>query len=341
MGYAWQTALTAVFIEGIIFLLLSIFKVRDIIVRSIPICLKYGLGAGIGLFITYIGLTEGKLIGDNPATLTGLVIHFSQDKGSLLTIIGLIITGALVVRNVNGALLIGMVATTLIGFPLGVTHFNYHPFSFENAFSASFQLQLNVKDWAEMGFIVFSFLCVDLFDTSGTVAAIALRAGLVDDKGNIINSRQAMMSDSVGTIVGSLLGTSTVTSYIESVVGIEAGGRSGLMAVVVGILFLLSIILAPFFLMVPEEATAPVLILLGMYMLKPIFDMDRNNYVEYITVFVTLILTPFSFSIFTGLMFGLFTYIVLKVSKGEYKDIQGFTYFIGLIFLIKAVGDFA
>lgn len=338
MGYSWQTALTAVFIEGIIFIILSLLKIRDAIIRSLPMCLKYGVASGIGLFITYIGLQDGGIVGDNPATLTGVSL---KDNGALLTVIGFVITGGLVVRKVQGAFLIGIIVTTLIGFPLGVTHFDFSTLDYSKSFGTFLQLNFDVPNWGDMALVVISFLFVDLFDTSGTISAVALRAGLVDNVGNINNSGKALLSDSIGTVVGALFGTSTVTSYIESMSGIEAGGRSGLTAVVVGLLFLVSIIISPIFLMIPAQATAPVLIILGMYMLSPLFDINRDDYSEYLTLFVTLVVTPFSYSIATGLMFGLLTYVILKTIKGASHEVPKFTYFMGFLFLLKAINDYA
>lgn len=288
MGYSWEFALTAVFLEGIIFLILTAFNVREAIVNSIPQNIKKAISVGIGLFIAFIGLANAGIIVKSPAE--GLIVALGTITGGpgLLAIIGIIITGILLAFKVRGALLLGIVATTIIGFPMGITHLpaaesswvppSLAPILFKFDFSQIFTLDMLI--------VLFTFLFVDMFDTVGTLIGVSTKAGLIDKDGNIPKVKGALFADAVGTTVGACLGTSTVTTYVESAAGVAEGGRTGLTAFTAAILFLVALFLSPLFLMVPGAATAPVLVIVGLFMMSPIKEIDLDNYTESIPAFL-------------------------------------------------------
>ncbi|MFA5468317.1 MAG: NCS2 family permease [Sphaerochaetaceae bacterium] len=332
MGYSWQTALTAVFIEGIIFIILSIFNIREAIVNSIPENVKKAISVGIGLFIAFIGLQNvGIVVGG--ATLVELGNIKQGD--ALLAIIGLVVTGALVAYKVKGALLIGIVVTTLIGIPMGITSYaggswvppslapTFFKFDFKNIFTI------------DMLVVTFTFLFVDMFDTVGTLIGCSTKAGILKEDGSIPNCKEALLADAIGTTVGALLGTSTVTTYVESSAGVAEGGRSGLTSLVVGILFILSLFISPLFLSVPGAATAPALILVGLFMMSPVKDIELEDGSEAIPAFLTILFMVTTYSIANGIMFGALAYIVLKLITGKVKDISPMMIIVGLLLLVK------
>jgi len=336
MGYSWQFALTAVFLEGIIFIIMTFFKLRAAIINSIPHNLKRAVSVGIGLFIAFIGLQGGGLIVDNPATLVS-VGHVTSNA-ALLTIIGIVVTGILLAKKVKGALLIGIVATTIIGIPMGVTHVpegfkllsappSLAPVFFKLDFS-------NIFSW-DMLLVLFTFLFVDLFDTVGTLIGVSTKAGLVDEKGNLPGVHKALFADAVGTTVGACLGTSTVTTYVESAAGVAEGGRTGLTALSTGVLFLLALLFAPLFTMVPAAATAPVLILVGLFMMSPIKEINLDDFTEAIPAFLTIIMMPLTYSIAEGIVFGMISYALLKVLTGRGKEVTVIGYIVAALFILK------
>lgn len=336
MGYSWQFALTAVFLEGIIFIIMTFFKLRAAIINSIPHNLKRAVSVGIGLFIAFIGLQGGGLIVDNPATLVS-VGHVTSNV-ALLTIIGIVVTGILLAKKVKGALLIGIVATTIIGIPMGVTHVpegfklmsappSLAPVFFKLDFS-------NIFSW-DMLIVLFTFLFVDLFDTVGTLIGVSTKAGLVDKDGNLPGVHKALFADAVGTTVGAALGTSTVTTYVESAAGVAEGGRTGLTALSTGVLFLLALLFAPLFTMVPAAATAPVLILVGLFMMSPIKEINLDDFTEAIPAFLTIIMMPLTYSIAEGIVFGMISYALLKILTGRGKEVTVIGYIVAALFILK------
>lgn len=336
MGYSWEFALTAILIEGIIFLLLTFFNVREALVNSIPINIKHAVSVGIGLFIALIGFKNAKIVVAYDATLVAL-----GDLGSpgvLLALAGLIITGILLAKKVKGALLIGIVATTAIGIPLGITPIpsqiisappSLAPIFFKFDFSNIFSLDMII--------VVFTFLFVDLFDTLGTLVGVASKADMLDKDGKLPKAKQALFADAIGTTIGACLGTSTVTTYVESASGVAEGGRTGLTALTSGALFALSLFLAPLFLIVPSEATAPVLILVGLFMMSPINKIDLNDFTEAIPAFLTIVMMPFTFSIAEGIVFGIMSYVFLKLCTGKGRDVSMIMYALAVIFILKHV----
>jgi len=334
MGYSWQLALTAVFVEGLIFILMSLFNIREAIVKSIPANIKNAVSVGIGLFIAFIGLQNAGLIVKNDATLVGLG---TITKGApLLALIGLVIMGILLIFKVKGALLIGILATTIIGIPFGVTKIpqGWSPVSAPAA-PLLFQFQFDKLFTLDFVIVLFTFLFVDIFDTIGTLVGVTTQAGLISKKGEIPRVKQALLSDAIGTVAGACLGTSTVTSYVESAAGVAEGGRTGLTSMTTAILFGLALFLSPLFLLVPGAATAPALILVGLFMLAPIKNIDLSDFSEAIPAFLTILMMPLAYSIAEGLVFGVIAYILLKLCTGKAKEIPVVTWIVGAFFVLK------
>lgn len=315
MGRTWQFALTAVFIEGIIFILLSFFKIRELIANAIPACLKSAIGGGIGLFIAYIGLQNCGIIIADESTQVALA---NFDKPSiLLALIGLVICGLMVVRNVRGGLLWGILLTSLIGIPMGVTHLDTI-FSMPPSLSPVF-LQFewdHVLSW-DMLVVVITFLFVDLFDTIGTVIAVSLKTGMVDKDGKIEGVGRLLMADAVATAAGACLGASTTTTYVESVAGVAVGGRTGLTPFVVAVCFALSLFFGPLFLAIPAAATGPALVIVGVMMCANVVAVNWADYSEAIPAFVTMLMMPLSYSISDGIMLGVIMFVLMKAGTGK------------------------
>ncbi len=332
MGYTWQFALTAVFLEGLLFLLLTVTNLREKIVEVIPKTLKNAIGAGIGLYIAFIGLKSAGIIVDNPATLVSLGDITSG--APLLGLIGLVITAVMLVLNVKGALLWGIVLTALIGIPMSVTKFD-GVFSVPPAIDSIF-LKF---EWAhvftkEMAIIVFTFLFVDLFDCIGTVIGVTERAGMVKD-GKIPRLKEIFMTDSLATTLGAIMGTSTVAVYVESAAGVNEGGRSGLTAFITGVCFLVALFFAPLFLAIPAAATAPVLVLVGLMMMGAVVKIDFNNYAESVPAFICVIMMPLTYSISDGIVLGHLSYIFINLCSGNYRKITMGMYVLAAFFLLK------
>ena len=333
MGYSWQFALTAVFLEGLVFLLLTVTNLREKIVDVIPNALKNAISAGIGLYIAFIGLKSAGIIVNNDATLVALG---NLTSGSaLLGAIGIIITSVMLVKNVKGALLFGILLTTLIGIPLNVTNINgvfSTPPSIEPIL---FQFEWDHIFTKEMVIVVFTFLFVDLFDCIGTVIGVANRAGLVKEDGKIPHLKEVFMVDSVSTAAGAAMGTSTVAVYVESAAGVNEGGRSGLTAFVTGICFLLALFFAPLFLAIPAAATTPVLVLVGLMMMSSVLKINFNDYSEAIPAFICILLMPLTYSISEGIVLGHLSYIFINLLSGNYKKMSIGMYILAAFFLIK------
>lgn len=332
MGYTWQFALTAVFLEGLLFLLLTVTNLREKIVEVIPKTLKNAIGAGIGLYIAFIGLKSAGIIVDNPATLVSLGDITSG--APLLGLIGIVITAVMLVLNVKGALLWGIVLTALIGIPMSVTKFD-GVFSVPPAIDPIF-LKF---EWAhvftkEMAIIVFTFLFVDLFDCIGTVIGVTERAGMVKD-GKIPRLKEIFMTDSLATTLGAIMGTSTVAVYVESAAGVNEGGRSGLTAFITGVCFLVALFFAPLFLAIPAAATAPVLVLVGLMMMGAVVKIDFNNYAESVPAFICVIMMPLTYSISDGIVLGHLSYIFINLCSGNYRKITMGMYVLAAFFLLK------
>jgi len=338
MGYSWRTALTAVFLEGILFIILSMFNVREAIIKAIPVNLKKAVAVGIGLFIALIGFSNAGIVVNN----AGTVIGFSEKFGNapLLALIGLIIIAVLYVLKAPGAILIGIFATTIIGIPMGVTTVTegWKPFSVPDA-PLLFQFNFSTEALFTIKFftVFFTFLFVDIFDTIGTLVGVTTQAKLLEKDGSIPRVKQALLSDAVGTVAGAALGTSTVTSYIESASGVSAGGRTGLTSLTTGILFLLALFLSPLFLLIPSAATAPALIFVGFLMMQPVTGIDFTDPTEGIPAFLTIIIMPFAYSIAEGIVYGIISYVILKLAANKYNQISVVTWVLFSIFLLRFI----
>ena len=335
MGYSWQFALTAVFLEGLAFILLTVTNLREKIVDVIPEGLKTAISAGIGLYIAFIGLKNAEIIVDNPATLVSLG-KLTSGSG-LLGVIGIVITSIMLVRNIKGALLIGILLTTIIGIPMGLTELS-GVFSIPPSIEPIFmKLEWENIFSQEMLVIVFTLLFVDLFDCIGTVIGVTTRAGMIGEDGKIPHLKDVFMVDSVATTVGATMGTSTVAVYVESAAGVNEGGRSGLTAFTTGICFLLALFFAPFFLAIPAAATAPVLVLVGLMMMSNIWKIDFFDYKESIPAFICMIFMPLAYSISDGILLGHLTYVAINVLGGNHKNITKGMYILAVIFLLKFI----
>lgn len=338
MGHDWKFALTAVFIEGIIFILLTALNIREMIVNAIPNNIKHAISVGIGLFIAFIGLKNAGIIVSNEATLIALndVTNITENAGALIALISLIVTGVLLALRIKGALLIGILFGTVLGFPFGVTHL---PSSFDITPPSINPVFLKFK-WTQMFtfdmlLVVFTFLFVDMFDTVGTLIGVSSKANMLDSEGRVPRVKQALFADAIGTAAGAMLGTSTVTTYVESAAGVAEGGRTGLTALTTALLFFIALFLSPVFLMIPGAATAPALILVGAMMMTPIKNIKLEDYTELIPVFLTIVMMPLTFSIAEGIVFGMLSYVLLKLLTGKTKDISFIMYVLALLFVLK------
>ena len=335
MGYSWQFALTAVFIEGLIFILLTVTNIREAIVNAIPKNLRYAVGGGIGLFIAFIGMQNAGIIVKDDATLVALGDITSGT--ALLAMIGLVITGVLYALNVKGAMLIGILATTVIGIPMGITEFKgvvSTPESIEPIFC---KFEWNNIFTLDMLVVVFTFLFIDMFDTIGTLIGVSTKANMVDENGRIPNLKQAFMADAIATTAGAFLGTSTTTTYVESAAGVAQGGRTGLTAFSIACCFAIALFFSPLFLSVPAAATAPVLILVGMLMMEPVRNIDFDDATEAIPSFITLVMMPLAYSISAGIMIGMISYVVVNLFCGKFKKLTPAMYILAILFILKYI----
>ena len=335
MGYSWQFALTAVLIEGIIFIIMTVTNIREAIVHAIPASLRNAIGAGIGLFIAFIGLSSAGIVVNDEATLVALGDITSGS--ALLAFIGLIITGFLYVKKVPGAILLGIIATMLIGIPMGVTEFRgvlsqpesikpiFCKFQFEHIFTL------------DMLAVVFTFLFIDMFDTVGTLVGVCTKANMVDEKGNISRLKHAFMADAIATTVGSCLGTSTTTTYVESAAGVAQGGRSGLTALIIAGCFAIALFFSPLFLSIPSAATAPALILVGLMMMESVTKIKFDDFSESLPAFVCIITMPLTYSISNGILLGMITFVLMNMICGNFKKITPVMYILTVLFILKFI----
>lgn len=335
MGYSWQFALTAVFIEGLLFILLTITNVREAIVNAIPINLRYAIDGGIGLFIAFIGLQNAGVVVNNDATL--VVLGDITSGSALLAMIGLVVTGLLYIKNVKGAMLLGILVTTIIGIPMGVTDFQGVLSAPESIAPIFCQFDWKNVFTLDMLIVVFIFLFIDMFDTVGTLIGVCTKAKLVNENGNINRLSEAFMADAIATTVGACLGTSTTTTYVESASGVAQGGRSGLTAFVVACCFAVALLFSPLFLSIPAAATAPVLIIVGLMMLEPIKNIDFSDFSEAIPAFVCLIMMPVAYSISDGILLGMISYFVLNLVCGNFKKLTPTMSILAILFILKYI----
>ena len=335
MGYSWQFALTAVFLEGLIFILLTVTNVREAIVNAIPVNLRYAIGSGIGLFIAFIGLQNAQIVVNSDATLVSLGDLMSNT--ALLGIIGLIITAILYVKNVRGAMLIGILVTTAIGIPMGVTEYRGIMSAPESIAPIFLQFEWENIFTLDMLTVVFTFLFIDMFDTIGTLVGVCTRANMVGKDGRIYRLNEAFMADAIATTAGAMLGTSTTTTYVESAAGVAQGGRTGLTAFTIACCFAVTLFFSPLFLSIPAAATAPVLIIVGLLMLEPVRNIQWDDYSESIPAFVCLLLMPLTYSISDGILTSIILYVVLNLLCGKFKKLTPMMYILAILFILKYI----
>ena len=340
MGHTWQFALTAVFIEGLMFVILTACNVREWLIHAIPHSLKQAISVGIGVFVAFIGLQNAGVLVSNPATLISLVDmkDAGAHPGPILALVTVCVVALLLARKVRGALLIGMLLATLAGIPLGVTTlpdaFDWSPPSLAPLL---FQFEWGEVFTADMLVVVFTFLFMDLFDTLGTLIGVSTKAGMLDEDGRIPRVKPALFADAIGTTLGAVLGTSTVTTYVESASGVAEGGRTGLTALSTSVCFLLALVLAPVFLMIPPAATASALVVVGAMMMTPIASIRMDDMSELVPVFLTVTMIPFTYSIAEGIAFGMISYVVIKVGSGRWKDLNWFVVFVAAVMSLRFV----
>ncbi len=338
MGCTPAFALTAVFVEGILFILLSVFGVRTLIMESIPRSLRKAVAVGIGLFVALIGLTNAGITSGDTGTLIGFVNFDGEHAPAIVAMLGLVITIALYMLKVPGAILIGIIITTVIGIPFGVTSVpdGFKPFSTPKAphlFMFEWKNILTLKFFV----VFFTFLFTDLFDTIGTLFGVTEQAGLASRETGIVGGRKALMADAIGTVIGACLGSSTVTSFVESSAGVAAGARTGLASVVTAFLFLVSIFLSPLFALIPAAATAPALIFVGFLMMSSIGDINFKDPVEGVPAFITIIVMPFAYSIAKGIQFGMIAFVLCNIFAKKAKVVPVVTWVLTFVFLADII----
>ena len=359
-GYSWQIALLAVFVEGLIFIVLSLTNVREAIFNAIPLTLKRGVSVGIGLFIAFIGLQNAGIVVDASTLVT--ITNFTKDFSThgicaLLAVIGTLITAALHIKNVRGSILIGIVATWVLGilcqltglyvptpeagfYSLIPTQFISVDFSsLGKTFGQCFKVDFSNVKVLDFVVVVFAFLFVDLFDTLGTLIGVATKANMLDEEGKLPNVKPALLADAIGTSVGAVLGTSTITTFVESASGVSSGGRTGLTALTAGLLFLLSTLFAPIFTTIPSFATAPALIMVGFLMVSSVTEIrfDDDNLAEAIPAYIAIIAMPLCYSISEGISLGIISYVVLNLCTGKAKKVTPLMYVLALLFVLKYI----
>lgn len=337
MGYSWETALAAMFVEGLIFILITLLNVREIILNSIPVNLRHAISAGIGMFIAFIGLKNAGIIESNPSTFVALG-HFTPI--SLLAIFGILLSAVLLIKKVKGALFYSILLCTIAGIPLGVTEIpeNFIPVSMPHSIAPTFcKFDFEGFFTLDMAIIIFTLLFMNIFDTLGTLVGLATKTGIMDKNGHIPHVKEAMMSDAIGTTISSMLGSSTVTTYVESASGIAEGGRSGVTSLITGLLFILALFFAPVFLLIPGAATTGAFVLVGVFMMDSIGKINLSDISEALPAFVTIIMMVLTYSIANGIILGLLCYVLLKLFSGRHKQITLTMYILAILFIIDLI----
>lgn len=336
MEKSFQFALTAILLEGIIFMILTLFNVREAVINSIPLSLKKAISVGIGLFIAFIGLVNAGVIEAGGAIVT---LGNVQSPSALLALVGIVIAGVLLTLKIKGALFIAILLTTLIGIPMGVTETKPIMDLVDTPAAPYF---FEFVSWSEifsreMFLVLFVFLFVDMFDTVGTLVGVATKADMLTPDGKVPGAKKALMADAVGTTVGAIFGTSTVTTYVESASGVAEGGRTGMTAMVTALLFGVALFFSPLFLIIPSAATAPALVIVGLFMMSPIKDIDFDDFTEAIPAFLAMIMMPLTYSIADGIVFGVIFYVALKALTGRAKEVTLLTWIISLLFILNFI----
>lgn len=337
MGYSWQTALAAMLVEGVIFILITFFNIREMILDSIPMNLRHAISAGIGMFIAFIGLKNAGIIAANPGTFVTLGPF---TPSAILGMMGILLSGILLVKKVKGALFYSIVICTIIGIPMGVTQIphGFMPVSAPHSVAPIFwKFDFSHFFSFDMAIVVFTLLIINIFDTLGTLVGLATKTGIVGKDGSIPHVKEAMMSDAIGTTVGAIFGCSTITTYVESASGIAEGGRSGMTSFVTGMLFLLALFFSPIFLLIPSAATTGALVLVGVFMLDSVLKIDLGDISEALPAFITIIMMVLTYSIADGICMGMLCYVLIKLFSGKFKDISVTLYVLAILFILKFV----
>lgn len=338
MGYSFEFALTAVLLEGLIFILLTLFNVREAIIDAIPAAIKQAIAVGIGLFIALIGLEGAGVIVHPEGSGTIVALGNIISGPGLLAIIGIVVTSILLVRNIKGALFIGMLATAAIGIPMGIVDLPTSFMSMPPSLAPTlFKFEWHNIFTVDMLVVLFTLLFMDMFDTIGTLVGVATKAKMLDKEGRVPNVKKALFADAIGTTLGACLGTSTVSTFVESASGVAEGGRTGLTAVTTAVMFFIALFFAPIFSVITPAVTASALVLVGLFMIEPIRSIDLEDYTEAIPAFLTLLMMPLSYSISDGIVFGVISYIILKVVSGRAKEINFTTVLVAIVFLLKFI----
>lgn len=333
MGYTWQFALTAVLIEGIIFIILTITNVREAIINAIPKAMKSAVSAGIGLFIAFIGLVNAGIIVDDGGTI--ITLGTITGGTALLAIIGLVITSVMMILKVPGAMLIGIIVTAIIGIPFGITKFDGVVSSVPSILPILCKFEWSNILSVNMVIVVFTFLFIDMFDTIGTVIGVSKKANAMNPDGTIPGVKRVLMADAFATVAGACFGTSTTTTYVESASGVAEGGRTGLTSFTTAVCFAIALFFAPVFLAIPSAATAPALIIVGVMMMSSILDVDFNDFSESIPAYICMIMMPLAYSISDGIMLGMIAYVVLNALTGKFKKISIMMWILALLFILR------
>lgn len=337
MGYSWEVAMTAMFVEGVIFILITFLNIREIILDSIPMNLRYAISSGIGMFIAFVGLKNAGIIETSPATF---VTFGAFTPASILAMLGILLSGVLVVKRVKGALFYSILICTLIGIPMGVTILpeNFLPFSMPHSMEPTFcKFDFDGFFTLDMAIVIFTLLFINIFDTIGTLVGLASKTGIMGEDGHIPHVKEAMMSDAIGTTIGAMMGSSTITTYVESASGIAEGGRSGMTSLVTALLFILALFLSPLFLLIPAAATTGALVLVGVFMMDSIAKIDMEDISEALPAFITIIMMVLTYSIADGMVLGLLCFVLVKLLCGKFKDISLTMYVLAVLFILKFI----
>lgn len=335
MGYSWQFALTAVLIEGIIFIILTVTNVREAIINAIPAAMKSAVSAGIGLFIAFIGLVNAGIIVDDGGTI--IALGDITGGTALLAIVGLVITSVLMILKVPGSMLIGIIVTAIIGIPFGITKFDGVVSSVPSIDPIFCKFEFHNILTKDMLIVVFTFLFIDMFDTIGTVIGVSKKANMINPDGTIPGVKKILMADAIATVAGAAFGTSTTTTYVESASGVATGGRTGLTSFTTAICFAIALFFAPIFIGIPSAATAPALVLVGVMMMSSVLDIDFNDFSESVPAYICMIVMPLAYSISDGIMLGMISYVVLNALTGKFKKISIMMWILAALFVLRYI----
>ena len=335
MGYSWQFALTAVLIEGIIFIILTVTNVREAIINAIPAAMKSAVSAGIGLFIAFIGLVNAGIIVDDGGTI--IALGDITGGTALLAIVGLVITSVLMILKVPGSMLIGIIVTAIIGIPFGITKFDGVVSSVPSLDPIFCKFEFHNILTKDMLIVVFTFLFIDMFDTIGTVIGVSKKANMINADGTIPGVKKILMADAIATVAGAAFGTSTTTTYVESASGVATGGRTGLTSFTTAICFAIALFFAPIFIGIPSAATAPALVLVGVMMMSSVLDIDFNDFSESVPAYICMIVMPLAYSISDGIMLGMISYVVLNALTGKFKKISIMMWILAALFVLRYI----